>query len=411
MNSSMSSLAVSGPAAPSPSSGVPWQQRVHSVAPLPDKLTHLLKRQPWLENPLLSASVITLGVLLLAAWALRARWECRHDRPVAHRLMRRVALAAASFLLLATGSGLAVNSYVGYVPSLSALHPTVGTTVDVPTGVPAGDIADQVRQHLSVSGAGLRARVVLLRVPVGGQHGGRRPVEVYLPAGYLDPRNAGRHYPVAYLLHGYPGRAVDWLDGGGLLGTADTLTQQGLIPPMIIAMPQVARSPFTDSECLNLPGGEQDETFLTDTLPRAVDTTFRTQPARTGRAIGGMSSGAYCALNLALHHPDVFSVSMSIEPFGDPGANLQKALGMRIWRANSPRLFLPGRHLTQPQAFYLGAGSHDPETKRNASSLSGLLAKAGAEVGVYIDPGGGHTWREAARQLPYALIFAARHFS
>ena len=142
-----------------------------------------------------------------------------------------------------------------------------------------------------------------------------------------------------------------------------------------------------------------------------MDATFRTETARTGRAIGGMSSGAYCALNLALRHPDVFSVSLSIEPFGDPGANLQKVVGMQAWQANSPRLYLANSHLAQPLAFYLGAGSHDPETKANALSLSGLLAKAGAEVGISIDPGGGHTWREAARQLPYALIFAAHHLT
>ena len=384
---------------------------MHTVAPLPDKVAHLLKRQPWLERPLLAVTVISLGLLLVAAWALRAGWEHRHARQAAHRTVRRTVLGAASSLLLVTGSGLAVNSYVGYVPTLAALHGTVGTTVALPGGpVPALDLAGQSRLHSS-NAAGLRSRVVLLRVPVGGPHGDRRPVEVYLPAGYLDPRNDARQYPVVYLLHGYPGRAVDWLDGGGLRGTADTLIEQGLIPPMIVVMPQVARTPFTDSECLNLPGGDPDETFLTDTLPQAVDSTFRTRATRGGRALGGMSSGAYCALNLTLHHPDVFSVALCIEPFGDPGANLQKTLGMRAWRAESPRFYLPGTHLNQPLAFYLGAGSHDPETRRNATNLSSMLAKAGADVGVYIDPGGGHTWRTASHQLPYALVYAARHLS
>ena len=248
--------------------GVPWQQRVHTVAQLPAKVTHLLANHPWLESPVLSTMVLSTGALVLAAWTARAVWERRHHTLVEHRIARRLVLSGVSSLLVVTGTGLAVNSYVGYVPSISALQSTVGTSVDVPAAlVPAIGVVGTTPRHPLASGDYRHAHVVVLRVPVGGPHGGRRPVEVYLPQGYADPRNATRRYPVVYLLHGFPGRAVDWIDGGGLIGTADTLTQHGLIPPMIIVMPQVARSPFTDSECLNLPGGEQDETFLTTRSP------------------------------------------------------------------------------------------------------------------------------------------------
>ena len=50
------------------------------------------------------------------------------------------------------------------------------------------------------------------------------------------------------------------------------------------------------------------ETYLTKDVIAAIDTKFRTITNAKGRAIGGLSMGGYCALNLGLKHPDLYSV-------------------------------------------------------------------------------------------------------
>jgi hypothetical protein len=42
---------------------------------------------------------------------------------------------------------------------------------------------------------------------------------VLLPAGYDNPANVAKRYPVVYLLHGYPFGANDWLTSGDAPGT------------------------------------------------------------------------------------------------------------------------------------------------------------------------------------------------
>ena len=383
---------------------------IHPVSQLPAGLSRVLQRTPLLERPALSVGILCAAAAVVVGWNARALWERRHRYAPAHRAVRRALLSCAVALLLVGGSAIGVNAYVGYVPNLTELQGSVPGSVPLHQLVTAEGPGHR-RLLLSHAVVSLRSTVVSMTVSDPALDIDHRPVEVYLPPGYFAPANRGRHYPVVYLLHGYPGRAVDWIAAGDLHGAADMLTTRGLIQPMIVVMPQVANSPFTDSECLNLPGREQDETFLSDTLVTRIDSLFRTQADRGGRVIGGMSSGGYCALNLALRHPDVFSVALSLEPFGDPGRKLIRALGLPQWQADSPRLSLQGRHLGQPLAVYLGAGGDDAETRPQAESLAKQLAAAGAYVGLDIDPGGGHTWHEAARQLPLALVFADHHLT
>src|SRR6266498_3736032 len=66
-------------------------------------------------------------------------------------------------------------------------------------GVAAGTAARADQARLL---AGARLRELWLAGP--DQQVPRSPVDVYLPAGYGDPANAHRAYPVVYLLHGYP---------------------------------------------------------------------------------------------------------------------------------------------------------------------------------------------------------------
>ena len=123
------------------------------------------------------------------------------------------------------------------------------------------------------------------------------PALVYLPPAYDSPANAGRRYPVVYLLHGYPGSPLDWFRAVPTQQIMDTMLADHLIQPMIVVAPNANGGWLTDSEMLNKAGGPQTETYLTRTVVGYVDAHFRTVAARAGRSstpalvAGGLRGG------------------------------------------------------------------------------------------------------------------------
>ena len=57
---------------------------------------------------------------------------------------------------------------------------------------------------------------------------------IYLPGDYDYSQ---RNYPVVYLLHGYTDDNTGWLQFGEINRYADKAIAEGIIPPMIIVMP------------------------------------------------------------------------------------------------------------------------------------------------------------------------------
>jgi enterochelin esterase-like enzyme len=224
---------------------------------------------------------------------------------------------------------------------------------------------------------------------------------VYLPPGYEAKANAHRRYPVVYLLHGYPGSPIDWFRAAEVQDQMDALLRYHLVQPMLIVAPDASGGWLHDSEMLNQVGGPQVDTYLTHTVVAAVDARYRTIPDRSGRAIGGVSSGGYGALNLGLRHQATYSVILSMMPNGDPGAVTQSLLGgsRKLWLANSPSHYIPTMTVHDPMAIFLTAGSKDPQLPE-ARLLARLLTKRGQLAMVTEVPGVTHTWHGARADQP-----------
>jgi hypothetical protein len=175
--------------------------------------------------------------------------------------------------------------------------------------------------------------------------------------------------------------------------------------------PAVNPGSAVDGECLDAVGGRQLETYLTRTVVDDVDAVFRTLPDRAHRAVGGMSSGGYCALNLGLRHISEYSVILGIEPYGDPGDVRRSLLGgsRARYRANSPRDYIPVMRFTHRVAVFLDAGTSDRADVRRALLLARQLARRDEEVAMRVEPGEGHTWTTARVGLPFMLVFASEH--
>ena len=167
----------------------------------------------------------------------------------------------------------------------------------------------------AAASAPARGTVISTTIPSPSLHGSRRCM-IYLPPGYNAPANRTRQYPVLYLYSGGPGSQKDWFRHGQAAATADELIGAGMSQPLILVSPDGNGGALNDSQFLDSADGRQPvERFLTQDVLSYVDGHFRTIRSARGRGIAGYSAGAYGALNVGLHHPDLFSVLVGIDGY------------------------------------------------------------------------------------------------
>jgi enterochelin esterase-like enzyme len=239
--------------------------------------------------------------------------------------------------------------------------------------------------------------------------GGRsQQVIVYLPPGYDG--NRSQRYPVMYLLHGFPGRPLAFLETVRMGVWVDTLMAQHRIGGVILVMPFGSTGTFEDKEWANGIGrGQSWESFVARDVVRAVDARYRTVPSRTGRAIAGLSEGGYGALNIALHHPQEFAVIESWSGYMRAD-NIPAIFGgaPALLAYNSPAVSLPRVAATLRRNgtyvwFY--TGSRDSLLAQNRA-FAAELQRHGIPHRFFVDPGG-HTWRIWRANAREALLVAA----
>jgi enterochelin esterase family protein len=132
---------------------------------------------------------------------------------------------------------------------------------------------------------------------------GTRSVEIYLPPGYDE--DARINFPVLYLLHGSGDTESAWMSIGRAGIIADNLIAAGRARPMIIVMPSGHVTPPNTPDLADL-RKSFNEDLVKDLIP-LIDSQYRTVRNRQGRAIAGISMGAFQALWFALDRPDLVS--------------------------------------------------------------------------------------------------------
>jgi enterochelin esterase-like enzyme len=233
-------------------------------------------------------------------------------------------------------------------------------------------------------------RILVTSPALGGR---RQEAYVYLPSGYAT--HVHRHYPVLYLLHGFPGRPLAFLQTVQMGIVDDAVTARAQAQPLILVMPFGSTGTFTDEEWVNgVRASNGWATFVARDLVQAVDSRYRTIATRRDRAIAGLSEGGYGAIDIALQHPHEFSVVESWSGYERPD-EIRSIFGssLRMLAANDPRRLLPGVAPTLRKLgtyFWFYSGSTDPLRKQNAA-FARELARAGI-VHHYFQVFGGHNW-------------------
>ena len=240
--------------------------------------------------------------------------------------------------------------------------------------------------------------------------GHRQPVDVYLPPGYAShPRE---HYPVMYLLHGFPGRPGAFLQTVRMGVVEDVLLARHRIRPLILVMPFGSTGSFTDKEWANGVGHDQAwETFVARDLVGAVDARYRTIPRGSDRVVAGLSEGGYGALNIGLHHPGEFRVIESWSGY-EQASNLKSIFGgdKSLVAANSPSVTLPrvaGALRKAKTYVWVYSGTEDSFREQNAAFAAALdRARVAHRFRVVR---GGHNWAIWRDQASGALLAASEH--
>lgn len=159
-----------------------------------------------------------------------------------------------------------------------------------------------------------------------------RTVLVYLPPTY--DRSPDRRYPVFYLLHAFGAPNRTWLGGEGsyegldLTAVLDSLAAVDSVSEMIVVMPD-GLTRWGGSWYVDSPVSGGWETYLSEDLVRYVDGAFRTIPHRSARGVAEQSMGAYGALSLAMHRPEVLGVVFAMSPVHTENPNPLGELGAR----------------------------------------------------------------------------------
>lgn len=193
---------------------------------------------------------------------------------------------------------------------------------------------------------------------------------VYLPAGYDS--NPTMRYPVLYYLHGIGGDPREWL-GYGVREAADELMGSGAIQPFLIVLPQGDQGYWVDQ----VDGGPQWATYVAKDVVAEVDSKYRTLPDRQDRAIGGLSMGAHGALQIAMNHPDVFSIVGAHSPSFRPRQDIPAYFGNDQQLAERDPIALTAAHpdIARTLTIWIDAGDQDPYREKQLQLEQQLTAE------------------------------------
>lgn len=240
-----------------------------------------------------------------------------------------------------------------------------------------------------------------------------REIRVYVPKMYDQQQDS--RYPVLYMLHGDPGNTEDWLNNADFQDTIDSLIARKEIHPMLVVFPDGRGVTTQDSQYVNATKVDQRiEDFIVQDVVREIDSKYRTIADRSGRSLGGASSGGYAALNIGIHHNDTFGVLISFSGYFINNEWVVKTLfenDQKTLQKNNP-LFTIDQYKLNPSTFiFLQIGDTDyPTFISQNRQMDSKLKKYGIPHTLLFTEGS-HGWDMWRNSLSDGLKYVSEHIN
>ncbi|GAA4860917.1 alpha/beta hydrolase [Kitasatospora terrestris] len=359
---------------------------------------------------LTSHKVLALSALWAVAMVVATVWSwprlARRGWPA---VLGRLGTIVATQLAVMCTLGLLANNYFAFYSSWDDL---LGTADNGPVTVQnAIGVQRLGGDDVRVTGEPGRdpariGRLERIRIP-GATTGLATDGYVYLPPEYFQPQYADRRFPAVIAITGFPGDARNLVTKLNYPATQLRLVREGKAKPAVLVLMRPSPAMPRDTECEDVPGGPQSDGYFSRDVPAAVRAGYRVASGPGSLGVIGNSTGGYCALKLAMRHPDVFAAGASLsgyyraaedpttgDLFGGDGRRRDEA--DLTWRLT---------HLPQPRVALLVGGSKEGDGDYWGQTQGFLAAaKAGpTRVSSITVQTGGHNFNTWSRMLPASL--------
>lgn len=333
------------------------------------------------------------GVFLTLASLWRASW-------------RRVVAVPLAIVLFVGAAAMGVNIAFGQYPTVRAAL-GLSAYAGIPLPPIAAGSADRPTISTWQAPADLPAQGAVASVTIPATQSGfaARDAAVYLPPAALsaDPPLL----PVMIMLSGQPGKPDDPLTAAHLRESADAYAaaHQGLAP--IIVSPDQLGSPDNNPMCVDSPLGNS-ATYLTVDVPAWIRANLPVLPSAHDWAIGGLSQGGTCSIQLGAAHPELFGAILdaSGEEFpklGDQATTIREGFGgdADAYAAAYPAAIMAAHAPYADMFAVFGVGSEDTAFRPGIQALYADAQAAGMDATYIESPGNAHdaaTWTDVFRQ-------------
>ncbi|WP_328318897.1 alpha/beta hydrolase [Streptomyces sp. NBC_00388] len=364
------------------------------------------------SHKVLALAALLAIVLFAATIWLWPRLARRSGRAVAGRVGLFLATQVAVFAAI----GLMANNsflFYGSWADLFGQEQTPGVVVDHDAG--SRDVRVVGRQGLDVRGGTTPAVAgQIQKVVIQGRTSKiASSAYVYLPPQYFQRAYMRRTFPAAVVLTGYPGTAENLLHGLHYPRTELDAIQAGKMQPLVLVMLRPTVAPPRDTECVNIKGGPQSETFFAKDLPGAVRTAYRVGGGPGNWGSIGDSTGGYCALKMAVHHPDVYGAGAGLSAYyraaEDPTTgDLFQGDGAERRRAD---LMWSLDHRPAPRTSLLVTTSRKGEGNYRNTMRFIDKVKPPTRLSSITLTSGGHNFNTWRREIPAGLVWLSQRLT
>ncbi|HMT48638.1 alpha/beta hydrolase family protein [Dietzia sp. UBA5065] len=357
---------------------------------------------------------IAVGLFALILGAVAAVGGSRARRPWC------VAGAVLAVISVVVGAGGHVNRMYAEYPTLGSPfgwsdHRTV-SLAEVPGSTPAtigGDLPPGTPlDSVWTPPPTMPQRGAITEASIPGTASGfvARPAQIYLPPAYFtDPRPL---LPVLVLLPGQPGTPTDWVVSGRLPVVADAFAARhaGLSPVVVVADP--IGEPLGNTLCVDSGRGNA-RTYLAEDVPDWIHRNLQVDTGPRSMAIGGLSFGGTCALQMALSDPEVYPTFLDLSGQGEPTIGTRADTVDRFFggdeaafREHNPADVLAHRRFPGLAGAFV-TGTSDSEYGPATRALYSAALAAGIDAHLSELPGG-HSYAVWSAGLEHELPWLAQ---